>query len=289
MRVLISGISGYIGQYLVRHRPASVTLSGTYHKQKPAFSADIALLPLELQKPLQKQLEMVQADVCIHTAAMAGLADCQRNEREAMRINAEATAELADWCRQQGIRLIYLSTDIVFDGQNAPYNEDSKPEPVNVYGKSKLAGEQAVQEILKDFAVCRIALSLGRGLGGRRNFIDWLLEQLRQGREVGLFNDEIRTPSPVTPLAERIWQIALSEGCGIYHCFGRTKTDRYALGRAVCRYLQKDEDLLKSVSLNDAAAYPRPADVSLTTVRRDNQPLPAVFDCLDEILTEKDV
>ena len=283
-QVLITGISGYIGQYLVRYRPKEVTLRGTIHKTRPSLPADVKSFPLDLKKNVEEQLNAVTADVVIHTAAISGLAECQHNEQDAMRINAKATEELARWCKEKSCRMIYLSTDIVFDGESAPYSETDKAQPVNVYGRSKLAGEQAVQSIVRDFVICRISLVLGRGMGGRKNFIDWLLKRLENGNDVPLFADEVRTPVLAKDMAKRIWEIALGTGQGIYHCFGDAAVDRFTLGKACSHILGKDDSLLKSVSLRDAAGYPRPANVALTTVREDNTALLPVLDRLEEIL-----
>lgn len=287
-KVLITGISGYLGLYLVRFRPKEVTLSGTIHKARPSFPDDVKLCALDLKRDVENQLQAVSPDVVIHTAAMSGLAECQYNEKVAMRVNAEATEELARWCQEKECRLIYLSTDIVFDGKSAPYSEEDKAEPVNVYGHSKLAGEQAVKRMVKDYVICRISLVLGRGIGGRKNFIDWLLQNLESGKNIPLFADEIRTPVSAKDAAKRIWDIALSKRQGIYHCFGSSAVNRYTLGKAVCFYLGKDDSKLKSVSLKDAADYPRPANVALTTVREDNEALPPALNCL-EIITNGDV
>jgi len=273
-KVLITGISGFIGQYLLKLAPSGVSLTGTYHSpqawEKSPFYSSIQTIPLNLELPVARQLQNTQADILIHTAAMAGLADCQAHPEKAQRVNTGASAELAAWCAERNCRMIYLSTDIVFDGRHAPYDEHSTPEPLNVYGQSKHLGELAVQEKTPDFAIARIALSLGKGLGIRKNFLDWFLQRLENGESIPLFTDEIRTPTAVIPLVQHLWRLALSGEQGIFHLCSARPLTRYRLGQMLCEHLGFATDQLQAIKQADLGGYPRPADVSLVSTRTVN-------------------
>ena len=270
-RVLITGGSGYIGQYLLRHCPETVKAAVTIRNEQKWLSVENNYFfpshPLLLEKEIAPQIADKPFDIIIHTAAAASLAFCEKDPLLANRLNGEAVAELAKYCSQRGIRLFYLSTDIVFKGDAAPYAEDDQPEPVNVYGRSKLAGEIAVREFAQDYAVGRIALTLGRGLGQAGNFIDWFLRRLDKGLEIPLFVDEIRTPAAVSFLAKEIWRLALSEEQGVFHLAGEESLSRFELGRKICAYLGRGEHLLKAISVADMKDYERPLDVSLASRR----------------------
>jgi len=266
MKVLITGITGYLTQYLLKTVPENIHLSGTWHSpltmdEKSDFKG-IELFPLDLQNNLLPQLDNIKADILIHTAAEANLAKCENNPDYARRVNHLAVAELAAWCDQHKTRLIFVSTDIVFDGEHAPYKENDLPQPVNIYGKTKFAGEQAVQQFCADHAVLRLALVLGKGLGRKKNFIDWLKEQVKNQNEVPLFYDEIRTPIYAGDAAKFIWAVALSSHTGIFHCCGDKSIDRFTLGKKICDSLKKDYKFLKKVSVKNMS-HPRPADVTL--------------------------
>ncbi len=282
--VLITGITGYISQYLLRYAPDTVRIIGSTRREQPALKNKLwKIIRLNLTQDVAAQLDAAEVlpDVVLHTAALSGLGDCQRNPQLAERVNAQATAELARWCQKHGVRLVYLSTDIVFKGDRPPYDEQAQPDPINVYGLSKWHGELAVQETDGDFAIGRIALALGRGLNGTHNFIDWFMQRLQSGHPVTLFTDEIRTATYVGALAERFWQLALSAEKGIFHVCGAQALDRFTLGRALCDYLGYGHDLLKPISLNDMNDYPRPADVSLLSTRTvDGQPftIPSILE-----------
>lgn len=284
-RVLITGITGFIGRYLLKKCPDGFNLTGTFHNSPQMLPSDFPIYPLNLEESIPGQLQNQNPDIVIHTAAISSLAQSQREPKRATRVNSEATRELAKWCREKNIRLVYLSTDIVFDGQKPPYSENDDAEPVNVYGMTKLAGEQAIIDQSANYAICRLALVLGRGLGGRQNFIDWFINRLDQNQTIQLFSDEYRTPSPVEPLAQLIWDIALNKQNGIFHCFGIEKTDRYTLGLRIAEYLGKDKSKLVPISVKDMTDYPRPADVSLKTIRKNNQPLPGITQQLSKIFS----
>ncbi len=271
--VLITGITGYISQYLLLTKPAGVRIVGAARRDwPPASRENIPIFSLDLTKSLFPQLDAIDLniDAVLHTAAMSGLGACQNQPELAERINARATAELAQWCKQRGVRLVYFSTDIVFKGDRPPYDEKAQPDPVNVYGLTKWKGELAVQEAGINFAIGRIALGLGRGLNGTKNFIDWFLDRVEKKQPLTLFTDEIRTATYVVELARRFWQLALSEETGIFHVCGAQPIDRFSLGKALCDALGRGHELLTPISLQDMTDYPRPVDVSLLSARELN-------------------
>ena len=288
-RVLITGINGYIGQYLYLARPEQFAVEGTVRQIDPAFvdyiNPQIKLYQLNLEQDISCQLDKIHIDILIHTAAMANLSACQKNPKQAERINVIATESIAKYCAQSNTRMIYLSTDIVFDGEHAPYSEDDVPRPINVYGSTKLQGEQAVQENVTDHAIIRIALAMGRGKFNRKNFVDWMVEKIRKGEEIPLFIDEYRTASAVKYLAQNIWKIALSNETGIFHQFGSSRLSRYEIGKLICEELNLGMDLIHPVRAADMKDYPRPLDVSLETIRTvDGKNL--VLPGIDEVIIE---
>ncbi|MGD9897964.1 MAG: NAD(P)-dependent oxidoreductase [Calditrichaceae bacterium] len=297
-KVLITGISGFIGQYLWLTRPEGVLLSGTCRQpdnriqnffEKPVSNqADV--LPYDLLRDPAAQLKEQHPDIIIHAAAMANLGMCEKEPELAARVNAKATEQLAVWSADRGIRLIFLSTDIVFKGDHPPYTEDSRPDPVNVYGKTKLAAESALTDIMKDYATIRIALGLGRGLGKTSNFMDWFLQRLDHKTEIPLFYDEIRTPTAVMYLAEAIWKISLGNETGVFHAAGADSLSRYELGLSMCELLGRGHDLIKPVSIMSMADYRRPVDVSLKSVRTVNGEslsIPGIRQVLNETLKKQ--
>ncbi|MBD3224551.1 MAG: sugar nucleotide-binding protein [Caldithrix sp.] len=270
-RVLITGLSGWIGHYLYLSCPPGIKLSGTVRDDDrfnpPSHQTEVTMEFLDLYQPVAKQLDDLKVDILIHTAAMSSMGECEKDGDAARQINFKATYELAEWCRQRDCRFVYLSTDIVFDGHHAPYREDDTPQPINQYGITKLQGEKSVASILRDYTIVRIALGLGRGIGNTSNFVDWFLDKINRNQTITLFKDEVRTPTAIRPLARAIWQIALSPETGIFHLCGQQKLNRLQLGKLFCDELGQGHELLKPISLADTKDYPRPADVSMQSTR----------------------
>lgn len=262
IKVLITGITGYISQYLLKSAPGNMEISGTIHStQTEKEHHKYSLIPLDLSQPIAKQLASVNVDLVIHTAANSNLAQCEEDPEMAYRVNSQATSELADWCYQSGTKLIYLSTDIVFDGENAPYSEQDKPAPINIYGESKYRGEQAVLRY-EDFSIVRLALVLGQGLGAKKNFVDWIIGKIDNNEEIPLFHDEIRTPAPAINVTKALWKIALENGNGIFHISTDRNYNRIEIGKEIINYYQKGYSNIKETSLKDIPGK-RPVDVSL--------------------------
>ncbi len=288
-KVLITGGSGFIAQYLLFTMPGSVSAAVTIRdpNDRPASAGKVPAFSLILNKEIKRQLPVERFDVIIHAAAIASLGECEKQPDLALQVNAAATAELAQWCSANNSRLVLLSTDIVFRGDKPPYKETDKLDPVNVYGRTKMQAEIEVSKAVDNFAIVRIALAMGRGMGSSQNFIDWFLGRLQNREEVTLFKDEIRTPSAVTFLAKEIWRIALSDEQGIFHLGGQESMNRYELGQQICRKLGKGSELLKPISLMDMKDYDRPVDVSLVSERSVNKQkihIPQITSVLDDVL-----
>lgn len=124
-------------------------------------------------------MDEVQPSAVIHPAAMAGIDACQANPVQARRVNAEIAKGLADLCSRHGARLIFVSTDNVFDGKSGGYAEDDPVSPINYYGRTKVEGERAVRESLPDSAVARLSLVMGLPvLGPGNSFLSRMITRL---------------------------------------------------------------------------------------------------------------
>jgi len=290
-KALITGGSGFIAQYLLHTLPDNISVTVTFRNENKwynsAWADRVPAFPLILNKDIKRQLPAERFDIVIHAAAVSSLAECEKDPGLAEQVNAAASAETSEWCTAKGSRMVYLSTDIVFKGDEAPYKETDKPDPVNVYGRTKMLAENEAGRLAADYAVTRIALAMGRGMGSSQNFIDWFLKRLQSGEEITLFKDEIRTPAAVTFLAKEIWRIALGTEQGIFHLGGLESLNRYELGQKICKKLGRGSGLLKPISLKDMTDYTRPVDVSLVSERSiDNEKIniPPLTDVLDDVL-----
>jgi dTDP-4-dehydrorhamnose reductase len=152
---------------------------------------------------------------------------------------------------------IYISTDFVFDGEEGPYDESATPNPVNLYGESKLLAEEIVQCSKLHWCIIRTVLVYGNKVpGGRLNFVLWVKDKLEKGESIKVVNDQIRTPTYVEDLVKGILLAMMKHATGIYHISGKDTCTPYQLACTIAELIQNDAGLITPV---DAAVFPEPA------------------------------
>lgn len=269
----VIGAGGVLGAKVVE-QALSQTDSPIYayvHKTTPAIASSASpritwkLLELDDESAISRDLASVNPDVVINSAAMTNVDACEIRRDEAYVANATGPRYLAEACVRLGARLIHVSTDYVFAGDDAqpgPYLEDALVRPVNHYGWTKLEGERAIEEICSgrtSWLIVRTALVYGHIPGGRTNFVKWLLGELQAGRRVKIVRDQINTPTLADDLASALLRQAHSTSEGIMHIAGPDLLTRYEWARIIASSYGLDEQLLDVIStseLNQPAQRP---------------------------------
>jgi len=227
-------------------------------------------VPVELtdDEALARLLDSESPEAVVHVAALGQANRCQERPDEAHRVNAVLPGTLGRMCRERGLRLVALSTDLVFGGDRAFVREADPPAPLSVYGRTKLAGEEAALAACPTAAVARVALTLGRGHGVRGTSTESVAWALRAGRPVRLFTDEYRTPVDPESLVDALSLLLERGGSGLFHLGGPERISRHALGLRVARALGLPESGITAGRQSDhSGPDPRPADVSLDSTR----------------------
>lgn len=210
-------------------------------------------------------------DVVIHCAAMARVDECEQNPEAAFRINAEGGANLATACRGAKCHLIAVSTDYVFDGEKgAPYHEFDAVNPINVYGRSKLEAERAIQRILPDAAIVRTAWLFGLG----PCFAARAIQMAQEGQRMRFVDDKWGSPTYTVDLANQIAKIAENRLRGVFHIVN----DGRATWKEVAEQAFKSMGLTHTVVGISKSEWPtpaeRPTDTSLVSYRSGWNGLP---------------
>lgn len=199
----------------------------------------------------------------IHMAAESRWLGCEAAPDLAFKINGEATAILAAVLRRLDARMVYISTDLVFAGDAAPYAEQDEARPSSIYGKSKKFGETSTLAAIRNLVI-RLPLLYGPSFDGKRGATDMVTNALGQGQTLDLFDDEWRTPLDVKEAATQVVDLALdSSRHGIAHLPGPERLSRLELGLQIAREHGLDESLIHSASRLDMPGPPRPMDCSL--------------------------
>lgn len=219
MKYLITGVGGQLGYDLIERLQATdETVTGCDILPENDFCRRYVRLDITDHEMVEETLASLQPDVVIHCAAWTAVdaAEEPENHDKVWRINAEGTRNLANACKNIDCKLIYISTDYVFDGTGT---EPWKPEckefaPLNFYGESKLAGELAVTETLEKFFIVRIAWVFGKN---GRNFVKTMLRLGKTHPVLRVVNDQIGTPTYTHDLARLLVDMAQTERYGYYH------------------------------------------------------------------------
>jgi len=217
---------------------------------------------------ITRLLDQARPDAVVHAAAMGRSEDCAARPEDAERANAVLPGLLAGTCRERELRLVALSTDLVFDGARPFVTESDPAHALGVYGRTKRAGEEAVLAAFPGAAVARVALVLGRGHGPRTTSTESILRALRSARPMALYTDEYRTPVDPESLAEALARLIAGKEAGLYHLGGPERLSRYELGRRVARAFGLPEDgLVPGTQAGHAGPERRAPDVSLDSSR----------------------
>jgi dTDP-4-dehydrorhamnose reductase len=255
--VVVTGAAGLIGHYVVRN--ATRWASGWEVR-----SLSRADLDLTDQRAVEQTWQALKPSAVIHCAALSRTKDCERDPHQARRINVEATAHLAR-C-SEGIPFVFLSSGEVFDGKAGWYRETDDPNPINVYGHTKLEAEQRVLQNPKH-TVVRIVLTAGIALNGDRSFVEDMNRSARSGKAMTLYGDEFRCPLPAGVIARAIWELLNREATGLYHLGGRDRLSRWEIGQALLAWYPQLQGYLIEGSSSGHTGAPRPLDLSLNCDR----------------------
>lgn len=281
LKVLITGSSGFLGQHLIKFAPESLHLIAHYFRNPPHdFGRQMDLFPADFGETPWKKIQELHPDVIIHTAAMASIDACEEQKVLAREINYQATCQLARLSVAMESRLIFISSDVVFDGKKGNYKEDDPPCPLNVYAETKRDSEKFILQNHSNAVVIRPALFYGLALNGRRSFTEIMLTQLRAAKNVVTFTDQYRTPIFINDLVEAIWELVNHKYCGILHLGGPQKVNRYEMGLMLCEIFKLDKNLLNPAkSAGNQMKVPRPLDCSLDISRAESILQTGFVDC----------
>jgi dTDP-4-dehydrorhamnose reductase len=224
--LLVVGAKGMLGRDLMG------ILHSSFSKDE-IIGWDIDEMDIQKEDESVTKIEKLRPEIVIHIAAYTDVDGCESDKERAFAVNAEGTRHVALAASKCHAKMVYLSTDYVFDGEKRePYLENDSPHPLNVYGHSKLKGEQYVQEWVKDSLIIRTQWLYGP-FG--KNFVDSILRQAREKGALSIVNDQIGSPTYTADLAKAISGLIRLDARGIFHVANRDLCSWYTFGRAILK------------------------------------------------------
>ena len=273
--VLITGGTGLLGQALCATVPAGWFIVST-HLRSYTVGAPGALemtVDVRSRSALEQLFAEHRFDAVVHAAGIASVDYSERHVEESTASNLGGTRNIVDLCAASGARLVYVSTNAVFDGSNAPYRESDPVNPINAYGRIKLACERLVEEALDRPVIARPILMYGWPHAmGRANPVTWVIDALERGETIHVVDDVYENPLHNTCAALAIWAIVNSDITGVVHLAGRDVVSRYDLARMVAQAFELDQSRIRAVpSAFFPDIAPRPSNTSLVTTRMESE------------------
>lgn len=269
MTILITGIHGLVGQYLIRilHQwPGQVIATGRGPCRIPEeWMRKVRYVEMDITDPetIASVFDTFRPDAVIHSAAEAQPDTCELNRDQADLVNTKATGYLLDAAGKTDSFFTYVSTDFVFPGTGGPYQEDDEPGPVNYYGLTKLRAEEMVRAYPHGWAIVRTVLVYGNTLvGTRTNIISWVLGELEKGKAIRVVGDQLRTPTFAGDLAAALLLITRNKQQGLWHIAGKDELSPHDIALMVAERMQLDASLITRV---DASTFTQPAVRPLRT------------------------
>ena len=256
MKCLVTGSHGMLGTDIL----------SLFEQRHEVLGVDLHNCDILNKRQLEETISSFRPDVIIHTAAYTNVDKAESDEEAASLLNEHGAENLAKAARKYAAKLVFISTDYVFDGAaSAPYTEHDKPNPQGVYGQTKLGGEEQVQRILeaKQWLIVRTAWLYGRH---GKNFVSAILQRARDIGTLQVVNDQQGAPTYTEDLAAGILALLESKASGIFHFSNNGQCSWYDFAERILQYAGLSHVRLQPISSVELARpAPRPAYSVLDT------------------------
>ncbi len=265
MKVLVTGSNGLLGQkllYKLKEDKSIDLIATSLGKNRVTNTKGYSYIKLDItnKKKLTEVIGSNNPDVVINTAAMTNVDICEDKKQDCESLNVTAVSYLADACLENDVHLIHISTDFIFDGEDGPYKEDDKPNPLSYYGLSKLKSEEILYKhdvrwtILRTIIVFGVAENLSKS-----NIVLWAKAALEKGEQLNIIDDQYRAPTLAEDLADACILAAKKKAYGIYNTSGKDIMSIYEMVERIGKHYGLDITNLNKIStskLNQKAKRP---------------------------------
>jgi dTDP-4-dehydrorhamnose reductase len=269
-KLVITGSAGLLGSKVMKFAKHDYEVI-PLHNTKPLHPNSLKL-DITDRKQVYNLLTKLKPDIAIHAASETNVDKCETEKEHVWKTNVEGTRNIALACSKAGAKLVYISTDYIFDGEKGNYKEQDKPNPINYYGVTKLEGENQVIYHCKNYAILRTSVLYGWH-PWKQNFATWIISMLKQNKEITIVKDHYNTPTLADNLAEITIEAVQEDLQGLYHVSGSERISRYEFAQQIAKTFNLDPNLIKPIKMRQLAAWiaKRPKDSSLSTDKIQKQ------------------
>lgn len=284
MKVLVTGAGGRLGTSLLRLMKNKFDIFASDINELPNITKDLKYYCLDTtdKQRTKEVLEKIKPDLVIHLAALTDLEKCEKDRELAKKINADSVSNIALCCKKNNIKLLFTSTDHIFDGKKGNYTELDKPNPLNYYGMTKVIAEESVRK-LKQHLILRTTF-----FSWQNGFEQWLIDSLMNKKQVNVVDDQYYSPLFVDDLARIMIAMIQKDLLGTYNAALGKRISRYDFAIALAKTFNLSKSLINKVSTEklysiiQQKGFQVPNDVSLdvSKLKKTGIRIPSLSDCL---------
>ena len=275
--ILIIGANGFLGSNILQLRKIKKIRDLNYQFlaadiENSNVPIDVTFYHINITNPQDtlKKIEVISPDVILLTAAMTNVDQNEVDKDLATAINTEGPKNVLEACKTTGSKLIFMSTDFIFDGisKEGNYNENDTPNPLSYYAKTKYNAEQAIFNSEIEYTICRTAVLYGWNKK-KQNFITWIIDKLQQNEPIQIVTDQLNSPTFVKNLAEILIKLIEKDAKGIYHTAGDCTLNRYEMALKCAEVFNLKKELISQIEkIEQEAIRPKNAGLDISKLKK---------------------
>lgn len=270
--LVIIGGSGLVGNYLIKRVKDIAKVYTTYNTTRIDLEgAKLCQLDVRDANRVNDLVKEIHPEILIHAAAKRNTRYCEKNPDEAYKVNVNGTKNIVKACKNIDAKMVFISSDQVFDGTKGKYKEEDEINPLNTYGKQKAMAEEIIKNSLNNWLIVRASFIYG-WFPGRDNFVTWVLEKLKSEPEIQVSCDQFVTPIHVENFVDILMKLLENDKRGIYHVGDGGCLSKYEFVKRIKETLQFNEAIIKPVSseaLNQNVVRPKNNCLDLSKIKNE--------------------
>jgi dTDP-4-dehydrorhamnose reductase len=275
IRIFVTGVNGMLGQRTVEFYSENnnVELLACSIEGEP-FRNNMEYVSCDITD--REKIKKIVYDFCpdfiINTAAFTNVDLSEKQKEDAWKANVKGVEYLTEAARVIDAHLIHISSDYIFDGKDGPYDENSTPNPIGYYGRTKLASENVLRIGGILYTIIRTNVLYGFTLNSRPDFVRWLIYELEEGNKVKIVDDQINNPTFIEDLVQALNKIIEFKKQGIFNIGGKEFLSRYDFAKAIANYFDLDDELIIQIKTSELKqAANRPLNSGLITLKAETE------------------
>lgn len=268
-RILFTGGSGLLGEYFLKDIRKGFFVLATYLNHKPTIDRPVnykfTKLNITDKSAVSRLMAKFQPEIVIHAAAIGDVDFCEQNKKLTRKVNVDGTRYVAASCLKNPAKIIFISSNAVYDGKNPPYSEKDERNPLHYYGISKLQAENEIKNTVPSYVIVRLMTMYGwNAWGTRLNPVIWLIEKLSSGCQLNMATDVYNNHLYARQAAHAIWRMIENNiDCEEYNIAGQDPLNRYEQALMVAEVFGLDRSLISPVTSNFfKTLIPRPMNTT---------------------------